>query len=253
MEEQQSIPLKISYTDEDVARAAKRDKFTEGTYRGVLTDIVRQVSKDNHHLMFKCVYRMLADPNDAGSVVGPAGYHYQCLPFRNPEFEDHVPAKFFARSTTDWLAAHVPDEVPARPRRDGEGKDAPIVFKGESIEKDQQEECEREAYDAAFSKASAMWEDESNAAIDELKGSAVYFDLYYQDGKDFPSFGNFRSELADGETLVPAEEMIDQSGGTVAVVGATSNGNGAKPAQKTAAKPTAKVAAKPAAKKSNKK
>lgn len=198
------IPLKISYTDKDVANAAKRDRWATGTYRGVLADITRQISKDNGHLMFKAVYRILRDPNDAGSIFGPGAYYWQCLPFRNPNRDGHTPKKFFARSTNDWLAAHV-DDIPALPKK----VDGQLVFKGDVIEGSDEEEAKKEAYDASYAKAAEMWEDESNESLEALKGTAVYFDVTYGEGSDFPSLGNFRQELEEGAELVDPATALE--------------------------------------------
>jgi hypothetical protein len=205
----EAIPLKISYTDEDVANAAKRDRFAKGTYRGIVSDITRQVSKEAGHLMFKTVYRALKDVGDAGSVFGPSLYHYQCLPFRNPNREGHTPNKFFARSTNGWLAAHLPEEVTALPAK----IDGTLYFKGEGIEYAEEEAAKKEAYDTSFQKASEMWEDETNEVMESLKGVAVYFDVDYQEGSDFPSLSNFRNELEEGGRARRPGYRLDRRGG----------------------------------------
>lgn len=237
----EAIPLKISYTDEDVANAAKRDRFAKGTYCGIVAAITRQISKEKGHLMFKTVYRALKDPNDASSAFGPSLYQYQCLPFRNPNRDDHTPNKFFARSTNTWLAAHLPEEVIALPAKTEDG----LMFKGEVIEWSEEEAAKKEAYDSTFETAGAMWEDESNEAMEKLVGIAVYFDVGYQEDSDFPSLDKFRSQLGEGEELVdPAIALTAE-----AAVEADADEEDEEP--KKVAKPVAKKVAKKAIAKVN--
>ena len=245
--------IKVSYTDADVADAAKRDKWAEGTYRAVLADIKKDISKDNGHLMLVCTYRALRDPDDAGSIFGFAIKYWQCLPFRNPNRDGHQPKKFFAQSTNRWLSAHFPDDVLALPYRSDEG----LVFKGEVIENADEEAAKKEAYDTSYGKADELWNDESNEAMEAMKGSAVYFDLYYAKDKDsgqvsdFPSLQNFSSELG-------SRELIDPSVALTGVVSAPAEEeevavkpktNGHAKNGKTNGKVAAKVAVKPAKRK----
>lgn len=243
--------MKISYTDEEVAEAAKRERVAEGRYRLVLADLMRQVSKENGHLMLRGVYRILSDPNDAGSTVGPKLNNYLCLPFRNPDREDHVPSKFFATNTNRWLAAHLPEEVPLLPGKNADGQ---LEYKGEEISWDDNEEMRKEALDATYAKAGEIWEDESNESLEALKNTVVYANVYYQEGSDFPSMNNFSVEAGE-------EELIVGEGYKAAPVAVADEEEeeeevevkAKKAASKPAAKTNGKAAHKPVAKANGKK
>lgn len=262
MNTEETRAIKVSYTDEDVANAAQRDKWREGTYRAVLVDAIRDISKDNGHLMIVNTYRALRDPNDASSIFGFAIKHWQCLPFRNPNRDGHVPAKFFAQSTNNWLSGHFPEEVIALPVKTDEG----FFFKGEPLEPSEMEAAKKEAYDSSYAKADALWNEDDDATLESLKGTAVYFDLYYGKNKetgepsDFPSLRNFRSELGPNEELVDPEtalqavavvvdeEEVDEDEeveeAPVTKMSAKAKTNGKNGHAKAAPKPAPKVAAK---------
>jgi len=247
-----AIPRKVSYTDADVANAAKFDRFVEGWFRWKLTAIGPQISKDNHHLMIVGEYRALRDPTDAGSTFGPKCRNYLCLPFRNEDFDDHVPPKFFAKNTNVWLAAHLPERVPASPAK----VDGVMQYKGEEIDNSELEALKKDAMDATFAVASELWEDESNAEMEKLLDSVVYARLYYQKDKegnrsDFPSLGDFCAELPEGEELVDPDHAIEQAVPAEEDDEAEVEEKPAK-AVKTASKPAAKAASKPVAKKGKK-
>lgn len=215
MRQAEDIPLEVSYTDADVVNASKYDKWTEGRYRLKLTGIVKDISKANGHLMFVARYRVLKDPNDPMSIFGSELRHYQCLPFRNPNRTGHVPKKFFATSTTNWLASHT-DEVKATPRKTEDG----FLYDGEIIDNAALAGSKKEALDSGFSKADELWNDQSGQKLEQLLESVVFADIYYQVNKetgevsDFPSLRNFAAELADGDELVPADMMIANDAAT---------------------------------------
>lgn len=230
MREDKTIPRRVSYTDEDVANAAKRDKLRKGTYRAVLEDVVRDVSKETKHLMLVFTWGVLSDPEDAGSVVMRVKM-WQCLPFRNVQVADHVPKKFFGQSTAWTLAAILGELSEAQAKARGEvvnedgskevvklqrvpnppnkNEDGDLMYDGEPLDGDEYMEKRKEALGKAFEVADALYNDRTDNLLNALKNTACYFDIDYEEGSDFPNVRKLRSELLPGEELVPAELMLE--------------------------------------------
>lgn len=216
------ILVKTSYTDKEITKAAQQDKVTEGWHRAIMVEMKRQISEENRHLMLVSQWRILKDPEDAGSALAsPTLRNYLCLPLRNPEVPNHVPNKFFAVRTNQFFSALVPNKedaaeggptkglfVPALPHRVKGTKR--YEYMGQDIEREDFEAYKEDAYKHTFEMAATIWNDDTGDAVDVLLKSVAYVLVEYEESSDFPSISRFAYDLPEGEQLVPPELIIDK-------------------------------------------
>ena len=92
-----SIPSNLSYTREDIAKAASRKKFKEGWYCAVVMDATPKVVPETvqnesmrNQLQISTRVAVLADPNDSESLTRETLFHTIPSPIANPDVIDHV-------------------------------------------------------------------------------------------------------------------------------------------------------------------
>ncbi len=196
---------KVKFNHETAEQEQARRSYTAGQHPMVVTSVEAKNSKEKPELpgvsykMLAITFKPLRDANDTTSVVGRGLTNYQCLPFWDEAWDEldyEVPTKegpmhiqamlkrnmiIFNESVRDLLSALLPDEVPARPVKVGEGV---YQFKGEEIGGgDEYKAANTESKTAAGEAAERLW----NEGAEELVGKACFGLIAYQDGSDWPN------------------------------------------------------------------
>lgn len=151
------VPETLDFTDAEIKKATKRATYAEGTHaRWIVTDASRGEAKSGHlQLSFKCA--ALRDVDDANSKEKRLIFDKMFIPKVNPNRPGHKAPNTYGLCVRT-LHAMFPEDVPLEPRRDGEGN---IIFKGEIIDKGDEEAARDECKTATFDKIKEVWADPS--------------------------------------------------------------------------------------------
>ena len=197
------VPESLDFTADAIKKAAARKGYRAGIYcKWLVTDAGKTVNK-NGHLVIQRKVKALKDPEDANSTAKPVLFADMYLPKVNKNHPGHKAPDTMGLVIRD-LHAMFPEDVPLYPRREGEA----LVFKGEEIEKGDEEAARDEVNEAVAEKLNDLW---SNPG--QLVGMAFW--ATYDTNKRDPQYKNLDKitpekdetlEVTDGEQLVDDAE-----------------------------------------------
>lgn len=154
------VPLdRISFTDDDIAKDARRAELNVGWFRFVILDSQLSISKEGssrpgtYMVVNRCA--PLKDPEAAESRSTPYIYHRLSLPFVNPDVQGHT--KPSAKVIQPFISTVFDEEVPALPTR----LDGKLMFKGQVISPKEEDECRREVFGLVYEYAKKLLADPS--------------------------------------------------------------------------------------------
>jgi len=193
-------PTSVSMTPELVTKMATRDKYTEGKYCWLATN-ARRWGSDKGHKMIRVTWQALENPDDVNSVFRLRSDEYVGLPLISDEIADHEPPSFWGETFNRWVTTVLgAEDVPAMP----EFVDGKLLYEGEVIDQEDEQEKRNEAILAACEKAIEIWDDDD--LIKSIKGCFVYADAKTEG--NFTKLSNHSAELKEGETLVPVGQFL---------------------------------------------
>lgn len=198
--------MAISLDDSIIGRQTGEKIVAAGKHALAVVSAEPHKSRDNpDNIGMVVAFRVLKDPENPTSIVGPTIKHYVTFPLTNADVEGHVPPDSAGRNTCQFLSALF-DEVPAYP---GWNKDnGCLMYNGEPIEQDDTASCKVDAYRKGRAKAAELW-GENGENLKSLVGFVVYAEV-----KHDPQFGakvnewTLTSELPDDWTLSEEQFVI---------------------------------------------
>jgi len=199
----------IKLTPENIAQMSQRQSLALGWYQFLVTEANAKVAKSGS-LMIELRCAPLAETDDPNSKVAKLSLRNNIvLPVANPEVADHTPPNTIGIVVSALKALGV-EGIEDYPRQ----IDGQLTFKGEAIEKAEEDEARQEVTELAVTKVLELYDNPS-----ELVDCAFYGQVIEKDG--FTNIAGMRSELPDGESLVPADEFVKKA---VVAVKVKSNG-----------------------------
>lgn len=231
-----SIPdaSSLDFNDEDIARGAKRDQIPFGWHRFIVTSAERKIGateKTMGNLTINMQVCALQDQDDPNSKVRPPMYQNLTIPIANPEVPGHTTKTWMTGMAMQFLASVFDEEVFTFPRK----IDGVLTYKGEEIDKEDEEECRKDAVKRMLNKCKELWADPT------LLLDCVFYGEVIQNG-DYVNIKGIRAELGTDKDGNPIE-LVDLSGGSV-IKEAPKMINTKKATKKTAKKPVKKTSKK---------
>jgi hypothetical protein len=196
---QTNCPSKISYTEDDVSRDVQRKKYSKGWYQLLCTTNNPKVSQNTGSLMFQQNWAPLKEQDDPESKSTQAITNYLTLPFANKDIADHKAPNTLGicHALLRAVGGDLGNELPDYPRK----IDGSLVFKGDEIAKEDEEEARREVARATRDKLIEIYDEPS-----VLEGYTAFG--YVTIEGDYNKISKFKAELPDDEDLVPPEEWF---------------------------------------------
>jgi len=168
------FPTNITFDDSDVERASTRDMLSPGWYAFVIKDHKKDTTHENHHLRSKFSLAPLKDPTDDNTESTPRAFHSIIYPFKNDSQEGHAPPNTLGIAASFLRAILGEDDVPYFPRR----IDGQLTYRGEPIDKKQEEACRKEATKIQMNALLAIATGDDDALV-----GAVFFGLVVHKGE----------------------------------------------------------------------
>lgn len=194
------VPESLDFTADAIKKAAARKGYKAGIYaKWIVVDSGKDVSK-NGHLVIKRKVKALRDPDDANSTAKPTLFADMYLPKINKNFPGHKAPDTMGLIIRD-LHAMFPEDVPLYPRREGDV----LVFKGQEIEKGDEEACRDEVNEAVAEKLNALWADPG-----QLVGMAFW--ASYDTNKKDPQYKNLDKitpERDESMEMTAGDQLLD--------------------------------------------
>lgn len=182
------VPESLDFTAAAIKKAAMRKGYRAGIYcKWIVTDAGKTVNK-NGHLVIQRKVKALRDPDDANSTCKPTLFADMYMPRVNKNHPGHKAPDTLGLIIRD-LHAMFPEEVPTYPQRQGEA----LVYKGEEIEKGDEEACRDEVNEAVSAKLNDLW-----ANPGQLVGMAFW--ATYDVNKKDPQYKNL-------DHITPEQDM----------------------------------------------
>jgi len=183
-----TIPTTLSFSDEDVANATKRDQLADGWYGFVISNPKRAVSKNGaFQISMQCI--PLKDIDDADSRATPTIYNNLTLPKANKEIVGHKAPNTFG-ICQQFLRALDPQH-PGFPRK----IDGALMYRGETIELGQVADARKEATTVTLTKLGELWENPESLENE-------FFFAQVKTSGEYTNVKSITSELPNGVELV---------------------------------------------------
>lgn len=226
-------PTSIKFSPESVKKLSLKESGTPGWYRWIVTNAETQVAGTGSYMIVTNL-SPLEDVDDPNSVFKKLRVRNNIiLPEENPEVDGHKAPNTIGLCH-GFLMALYPDEIDDYPRF----SDGALRFKGEEIEKAEEENYREEVTKQVTDKLEQLWLDPT-PLVDE-----VFYAELFQNG-DFSNIKSIRPELPDGAKLVARGQFMNTSATVPAKTGgswgpkANGKSNGTN-GHKATAKPVAK-------------
>lgn len=209
----------IKLTAEDIAKKAARLSLNLGWYQFLVTQAESKIAKSGS-LMIELRCAPLKEVNDQNSKVMNLSLRNNIvLPVSNPDLPEHLAPNTTGIVVSALVAMEIKGIVDYPRTIDGQ-----LMYKGEVIEKAEQDDARVEVTQLALDKILALYDDPS-----ELVDCAFYAQVIEKDG--YTNIGSMRAELPDGVELVPAEQF-EKAIVVKAKAGVPAKTNGAKATKK---------------------
>lgn len=191
MDTQVEKPTDISFTSDDIAKHSTRPSLTDGWYQWICTQAETTVAKSGH-LMIDTRNAPLAEADDPSSKVAKFAVRDNIiLPFDNPNMADHKAPNTAGLCHAKLMAIFGEDEIPDYPRV----VDGVLTYKGEEIQKVDEQAYREEVTALVFHKLQELWQDPT-PLVDQ-----AFFAKKIQNG-EFSNLTTPRAVLPDGVELV---------------------------------------------------
>lgn len=197
-----NLPTSVSFSKGDIVKASQRRVLREGWYPFTGKSVKKDSTK-NGHLTIKLNCAPLTDPEDIESATTPTCAYSMYLPFVNEEEEGHKAPNTAGICGSALQAIYGEEEYPSPPRR----VDGSLVFKGEEIDRTEEQDAKEEVNDLVFTKLAELWEDP-----EELTADYIFFGKVEHDATgEWANIRTLRETLPDDAELVEPGSFIDDS------------------------------------------
>jgi len=195
---------RVKFNKDTISKLAKKEEAAEGyfAFRIMAAEPHEPSKADNYDIMSKLSLRMLKDPDDMDSITGKPVSTWITWPLTNPDDDEHEPPRWAADQACALLHALDPKAYTDVPRF----VDKKLVFKGEEIDREEEEACREEAIASISEACVACYEDHA-----QLVGHRIFARLYYP--KKSPNFPSLVRMSAEAEEELDTVYVRYSSGG----------------------------------------
>lgn len=210
-----ALPEELSFSEEDIIDASEERRLSkQGFYQCVITKKTNKVSKSGRFMLnLRCAPLKMRD--DADSAQSRYGFSiFLVLPFVNPNAPEPEHSAEEEKEKVNIITENMirdlnvlfgEQECPRYPHYDRAMKG--LVWRGESISKDQVREARKETARIAMEKAKEVWAG-SEKCMTEPSPIAFMALLKFNPESDFPDV-NMYGDLPPDASLVPFEQWCD--------------------------------------------
>lgn len=184
--------LAASFTPGATKDRVKKKKLMAGQHAALLVGFDRWEKAnpanemEKHDIALRITLKKMKDPEDGGTIFGPAVNFYLKVPINNPLVPGHTgpSGDDHSRKFVDLMHAMFPEEVPAWPYYDKELKRT--IFNGEELQDDdEKEDAADTALQAAIRAFAPMWGRKGEFLSDQVSKHVFFIHLGYPKKSDY--------------------------------------------------------------------